>query len=65
ILYSKSSDKYQNVYCLLHLPIEGTLLDNHIIINKADGIDLMVRYLGSSAAAADDEVTQTGCSCSV
>jgi hypothetical protein len=41
------------VYCLLHLPIEGTLLDLHDII-----INLMVTYLGASHCAQ-------GCSCLV
>ncbi|MCH90409.1 putative IMP dehydrogenase/GMP reductase, partial [Trifolium medium] len=49
-----------DVYCLLHLPIEGTLLDHHNIISKVDGIGLMVNYLVLSPAAADSEVTQQG-----
>ncbi|PNX77829.1 IMP dehydrogenase/GMP reductase related, partial [Trifolium pratense] len=48
-----------DMYCMFYFPIEATLLDHHNIISKAEGIYLMVRYIGSSAAAADGEVTQT------
>ncbi|MCI22552.1 serine/threonine-protein phosphatase 7 long form-like protein [Trifolium medium] len=48
-----------DVYCLLHIPIDGRLLEYHNIICKVDGIELMVTYLGASLAAADSEVTQT------
>ncbi|MCI75809.1 hypothetical protein A2U01_0097078, partial [Trifolium medium] len=44
--------------CLLHLPLGGRLLD-HIPITKAEGIDLMVRLLGSDPADADNEVTKS------
>jgi hypothetical protein len=37
-----------DVYCLLHLPIEGTLLDHQGIISKPEGIVLMVTNLGAS-----------------
>jgi hypothetical protein len=48
-----------DVYCLLHLPIEGTLLDHHDIIGKVEAINLMVTYLGSSRTTADHQITVT------
>jgi hypothetical protein len=48
-----------DVYCLLHLPIEGTLFDHHDIIDKVKTINLMVAYLGASPAAADHQITVT------
>jgi hypothetical protein len=47
------------VHFLLHLPIEGTLLDHHGIIGKAEHIELMVTYLGSSPGQADHQFTVT------
>jgi hypothetical protein len=48
-----------DVYCLLHLPIEGILLDHHGIIGMAEHIELMVTYLGSSPGQADHQFTMT------
>jgi hypothetical protein len=48
-----------DVYCLLHLPIEGTLLDHHDIIGKVEYIHLMVTYMGSSPTATDHQFTVT------
>jgi hypothetical protein len=47
-----------DMHCLLHLPIEGHLLDHHGIIFESD-VDLMVNYIGSSSADTDYEVTST------
>jgi hypothetical protein len=44
---------------LLHLHIEGTLLHHEGIIDKPEGIHLMVSYLGSSLVATNNEVTVT------
>ncbi|MCI68127.1 putative IMP dehydrogenase/GMP reductase, partial [Trifolium medium] len=33
------------VCCLLHLPIEGSLLDHQGIPTKSEGVDMMVRYI--------------------
>ena len=47
-----------DVSCLLHLPIDDMLL-SHESISRDDAMDTMMRYLGSSAGDALDEVTKT------
>ena len=47
-----------DVSCLLHLPIDGMLL-SHETISRDDAVDVMMRYLGSSAGDALDEVIET------
>jgi len=44
--------------CLLHLPIDGMLLF-HETTSRNDVVDMMIRYMGSSAGDALDEVTET------
>jgi len=44
--------------CLLHLPIDGMLL-SHETISRNDMVDMMMRYLGSSAGDALGGVTET------
>ncbi|MCI17564.1 putative IMP dehydrogenase/GMP reductase [Trifolium medium] len=48
-----------DVHCLLHLPIEGHLLDHQGILTKSEAVALMVEFIGSSPANAHREVTST------
>jgi len=41
-----------DVYNLLHLPIQGRMLDNDAVLYQGRGIDLMTRLLGMSDVAA-------------
>jgi len=43
-----------NVSCLLHLPIQGTLID-HNEMSMPDGVDMMVELLGVDVDKADKQ----------
>ena len=45
-----------DVYNLLHIPIQGRILDHDEVMNRDCGIDLMTRLLGMSDVAARVEV---------
>jgi len=47
-----------DVFCLLHLHIDGVLM-SHKSISKGDAVELMIRYLGSFPGDALDEVNET------
>jgi hypothetical protein len=59
ISLQRRSQTLDDVYCLMHLPIEGHLLDNHGIIYKAGVVDVMVNYIGSGSAHVDYKVIST------
>jgi len=44
-----------DVYNLLHLPIQGRMLDHDAIVDRDRGMDLMARLLGMSDAVARAE----------
>ncbi|MCI56120.1 putative IMP dehydrogenase/GMP reductase, partial [Trifolium medium] len=48
-----------DVHCLLHLPIEGSLLDYKSIPIKTDGVGMMMEYIGSTKKEAEFEVKTT------
>jgi len=41
-----------DVYYLLHLPIQGHMLDHDAVVDRDRGVDLMIRVLGMSNVAA-------------
>jgi len=45
-----------DVYNLLHIPIQGRMLDHDKVMDRDRGIDLMTRLLGMSDATARAEV---------
>jgi len=45
-----------DVYNLLHIPIQGRMLDHDEVMDRDRGIDLMIRLLGMSDAASRAEV---------
>jgi hypothetical protein len=47
-----------NVSCLLHLPIQGTLIDR-IGMSRPDGVDIMVELLGADVDKADKQGWKT------
>jgi hypothetical protein len=44
-----------DVYNLLHLPIQGCMMDHDAVVDRDRGIDLMIRLLGMSDVAAPAE----------
>jgi hypothetical protein len=48
-----------DVRCLLHLPIQGRLLDHRAIPTKTDGVDMMIELLGWTTNEAESEVKRT------
>lgn len=49
---------FDDVSCLLHLPIRGELLD-HMRISKEEALEMMVDYLGVNPADAIAEIDKT------
>jgi len=47
-----------DVFCLLHLPIDGKLL-SHGSISRDDAVKMIIRYLGSTMGNAIEEVNDT------
>lgn len=48
--------------CLLHLPINGKLLD-HGRIGREELVDMMVRFMGDDPGKASEEATSTRSAC--
>ncbi|CAJ2666702.1 unnamed protein product [Trifolium pratense] len=48
-----------DVRCLLHLPIKGRLLDHKGIPTKTEGVELMIKHMGSTREEAEHEVKTT------
>ncbi|MCI58390.1 serine/threonine-protein phosphatase 7 long form-like protein, partial [Trifolium medium] len=48
-----------DVHCLLHLPIQGRMLDYKGIPTKANGVGMMIEFFGSTEKEADFEVKTT------
>ncbi|CAJ2666698.1 unnamed protein product [Trifolium pratense] len=45
-----------DVCCLVHLPIKGRLLDHKGIPTKTEGVELMIKHMGSTREEAEHEV---------
>lgn len=56
--YGEMSTAFNDVSCLLHLPIRRRLL-NILEINKSETLELMVNYLGSDQGNAQKELDAT------
>jgi len=48
-----------DVSCLLHLSIEGSLLDHNISLTRYEAVDLMVELLWSNPRKAEYQVRKT------
>ncbi|PNX87771.1 hypothetical protein L195_g043867, partial [Trifolium pratense] len=48
-----------DVCCLVHLPIKGRLLDHKGIPTKTEGVELMIKHMGSTREEAEHEVKTT------
>lgn len=61
LLVDKMNIKLDNVSCLLHISIIGTLL-YHSITSRPEALDLIVTYLGVDSGKAQEDINDTrGC----